>query len=126
MIEVFQVTHSIYDPEASKGLLDREKKSVNNRGHDYKINKKGCRLDIRLHSSTYRVVDQWNNLPDWVVNAKSVACFERRLDKLWHDSDVMFAPDVEVKKLTKERSTRYKTCAHTIDSPLDHDLASEA
>ena len=26
MIEVFKVTHSIYDPEASKGLLDREKK----------------------------------------------------------------------------------------------------
>ena len=126
MIDVFKVTHSIYDPEASKGLLDREKKSVNNRGHEYKINKKGCRLDIRLHSFTYRVVDQWNNLPDWVVTAKSVACFKRRLDKLWHDSDVMFAPDVEVRKLTKERSTRYKTCAHTIDSPLDHDLASEA
>ena len=59
---------------------------------------------------------------DWVANAKSVACF----DNLWHDSDVMFAPDVDVRKLTKERSTRYKTCAHTNDSPLDHDLASEA
>ena len=109
-----------------KAYSIEKKKSVNSRGHDYKINKKGCRLDIRLHSFTYRVVDQWNNLPDWVVNAKSVACFERRLDKLWHDSDVMFAPDVEVRKLTKERSTRYKTCAHTNDSPLDHDLASEA
>ena len=61
-----------------------------------------------------------------MINAKSVACFEKRLDKLWRDSDVMFAPDVDVRKLTKERSTRYKSCAHTNDSPLDHDLASEA
>ena len=72
------------------------------------------------------MVDQRNNLPDWVVNAKSAACFERCLDKLCHESDVMFAPDVDVRKLTKERSTRYKTCAHTNDSPLDHDLKSEA
>ena len=113
MIEVFKVTHSIYDHEASKGLLGREKKSVNSRGHDHKINKKGCRLDIRLYSFTYYVVDQWNNLPDWVVNANFIACFERPLAKLWHNSDVMFAPDVDVRKLTKERSTRYKSCAHT-------------
>ena len=83
MIEVFKVTHSIYDLAASRGLLEMDQGSIT-RGHRYKINKKVCHLNIRLNSFTHRVVDQWNNLPDWVVDAKTVACFEGRLDKLWH------------------------------------------
>ena len=71
MIEVFKVTHSIYDIVASRGLLEMDQGSIT-RGHRYKINKKGCHLNIRLNSFTHRVVDQWNNLPDWVVDAKTV------------------------------------------------------
>ena len=113
MIEVFKVTHSIYDIAASRGLLEMDQGSIT-RGHRYKINKKGCHLNIRLNSFTHRVVDQWNNLPDWVVDAKTVACFEGRLDKLWHGSEVMFSPDADVRELTKQRNTRYKeNCAHT-------------
>ena len=93
MIEVFKVTHSIYDIAASSGLLEMDQGSITH-GHRYKINKKGCHLNIRLNSFTHRVVDQWNNLPDWVVDAKTVACFEGRLDKLWHWGEVMFSPAI--------------------------------
>ena len=125
MIEVFKVTHSIYDIAASRGLLEMDQGSIT-QGHRYKINKKGCHLNIRLNSFTHRVVDQWNNLPDWVVDAKTVACFEGRLDKWWHGSEVMFSPDADVRELTKQRNTRYKeNCAHT-HNVSNQDLTPEA
>ena len=33
------------------------------RGHMYKIFKERCRSEIRKHSFSCRVVDQWNKLP---------------------------------------------------------------
>jgi len=32
----------------------------------------------------------WNSLPDRVVEASSIKCFERRLDKHWRDQDLIF------------------------------------
>ena len=39
------------------------------RGHNYKMYKQQCRLDVRKYSFAYRVVDIWNDLPYDVVNA---------------------------------------------------------
>ena len=50
------------------------------RGHNYKLYKQQCRLDVRKYSFAYRVVDIWNNLPYDVVNASSINCFKKRLD----------------------------------------------
>jgi len=40
-----------------------------------------CRYDIRKYSFCYRVVNVWNSLPDYVVEADSVNSFKSRLDK---------------------------------------------
>ena len=64
MIEVFKVTLSIYDPEASKGLLDREKKSVNRRSHDYKINNK---TDVGTPINPSAALDLY--IPTWLTTS---------------------------------------------------------
>ena len=57
------------------------------RGNTKKIFKTRARLDVRKMSFTNRVVNDWNDMPEWVVNADSVEKFERRLDKHWADQE---------------------------------------
>ena len=37
-----------------------------------------------------RIVNIWNNLPDYVVYVNSVALFKKRMDKFCADQNVMF------------------------------------
>ena len=50
------------------------------RGHIFKIHKQQAQCQVRSQSYSIRVVNDWNNLPTHVVNAKSVAAFKKRLD----------------------------------------------
>ena len=52
------------------------------RGHNLKIFKERCRLNIRNNSFIFRSTDVWNSLPQSVVDAPSVQSFEVRIDKL--------------------------------------------
>ena len=55
------------------------------RGHRFKIHKQQAQRLVRSQSYRIRVVNDWNNLPADVVNAKSVASFEKNLDNHWKD-----------------------------------------
>ena len=50
------------------------------RGFTYKIVKNSLSLDIRKHFFSNRVVDAWNELPEYVVDAETVNSFKARLD----------------------------------------------
>ena len=50
------------------------------RGHTYKIVKYSFRLDVRQNFFSNRVVDAWNELPQYVVDAKTVNSFKARSD----------------------------------------------
>ena len=54
------------------------------RGHTYKIVRNSFRLDVRKNFFSNRVVDAWNELPQYVVDAETVNSFKARLDKLYH------------------------------------------
>ncbi|KAJ8039177.1 hypothetical protein HOLleu_16814 [Holothuria leucospilota] len=54
------------------------------RGHCKKLVKCFARLDIRKFSFSHRVVNEWNSLPEWVVNSTSVQCFKVNTDKFFH------------------------------------------
>ncbi|KAJ8043966.1 hypothetical protein HOLleu_11296 [Holothuria leucospilota] len=54
------------------------------RGHCKKLVKNFARLDIRKFSFSHRVVNEWNSLPEWVVNSTSVHCFKVNIDKFFH------------------------------------------
>lgn len=46
-----------------------------------------ARLDFRKYSFPQQVVNNLNDLPEWVVTADSVVTFEARLDKYWNNKD---------------------------------------
>ena len=45
-------------------------------------------LLIRL--GTCRIVNIWNSLPNYVIDANTVDIFKSRLDKFWHDQEVFY------------------------------------
>ena len=51
------------------------------------IYKTRASLDLRKFSFPYRVVNNWNELPEWMVSADSAEKFESRLDKFWKNLD---------------------------------------
>jgi hypothetical protein len=53
------------------------------RGHSFKIIKVRSRLEIRRNYFSQRVVNEWNKLPQYVVEAQSVNAFKSRLDSYW-------------------------------------------
>ena len=58
------------------------------RGHNLKIFKERCRLNIRKNSFIYRSTYVWNSLPQSVVDASSVQSFEVKIDKLWKNHPI--------------------------------------
>jgi len=85
MIEVFKITHNIYDPEVSPEL--RYYPKSNTRGNKYKLLN---HYDTRKYSFTAHMVNIWNSLPNSVVDVDTVCLFEARLDKFWMHQDVLY------------------------------------
>src|SRR6266496_3525803 len=50
------------------------------RGHKYKLFKSFCKLDVKKFSFGNRVINEWNSLPDAVVNSVSINDFKGKLD----------------------------------------------
>jgi hypothetical protein len=58
-----------------------------NRGHGFNLFPQRVKLDLRKHSFTVRTSEIWNNLPDHVVNAKTLNAFKNRLEE-WVDQEI--------------------------------------
>ena len=58
----------------------------NLRGHTMKLYKGRPRLDIRKCFFSNRVVNDWNSLPQMVIDAESVNAFKTRIDRYWKDA----------------------------------------
>ena len=82
MIEVFQLLKGIANLDYSLFFKLSEDSKV--RGHTYKIVKNNFRLDVRKNFFSNRVVDAWNELPQYVVDAETGNSFKARLDKFYH------------------------------------------
>ena len=79
MIEVFKILKGINKNDSGSWF-----QLVNNnrtRGHSLKIAKKRSRLDIRKNSFSQRVINDWNSLPEEVIEASSVNSFKNRYDE---------------------------------------------
>ena len=56
------------------------KKDSKTRGHEVKLVKDRCRLDIRKYSFSQRTINEWTKLFTDCITASSVNMFENRVD----------------------------------------------
>ena len=54
------------------------------------LKKFNVKYDLRKYSFSVRVFNVWNSLPNWVVSANTTDTFKARLDKFWHDQDIVY------------------------------------
>ena len=61
-------------------LIFSLKKDSRTRGHEVKLVKDQCRLEIRKHSFSQRIINEWNKLSTDCVTASSVNMFKNKVD----------------------------------------------
>ena len=81
IIEVFKITHNIYDAEVSPNMSYYPKS--NTRANKYKLFNHAFHYDLRKYSFSARIVNIWNSLPNTVVDVDTVCPFKACLDKFW-------------------------------------------
>ena len=79
MIEVFKILKGVNKLDSASWFELANNRRT--RGHRLKLVKKRSRLDIRKHFFSQRVVNDWNSLPEVMVEAESVNSFKNRYDK---------------------------------------------
>jgi len=79
LIQVFKIFKGLdrVDPD----IFFSRPRTDTTRGHEYKLFKKHCKLDVRRNTFSHRIVNSWNNLSERVVQSPSLNCFKSRLDK---------------------------------------------
>jgi hypothetical protein len=70
----------IYDKEVTERFFEMSR-TDQTRGHSKKMQKGNCRQNLRKDSFKNRVTDIWNDLPQELIQAKTVKSFEILLDK---------------------------------------------
>jgi len=88
MIEVFKITHDIYDSDVSLNLAYHSGSIT--RGNRYKLLNHSCHYDLHKHYFTACIVNIWNSLPDHAVDVNTVNLFKTRLDKFWVNQGVKY------------------------------------
>ena len=94
MIQVFKILKEIDRIDPDKFFAVRQ--GSRTRGHKFKIEKQRSRLNIRKYFFTNRIVDNWNALPDLVVESDSVETFKMRLDNYKFDKLERYTPSFMV------------------------------
>ena len=81
MIHVYQMLHGGVDVDASSMFTLHNGGTT--RGHSLKLCKPLAWYRVRENSFGVRVINDWNGLPDAVVDSPSLNTFKNRLDKYW-------------------------------------------
>ena len=77
-IEVFKILNGYENID--RNMFFSLKKDSSTRGHEVKLVKDQCRLDIRKHSFSQRTINEWNKLSTDCVTASSVNMFKNKVD----------------------------------------------
>ena len=103
MIELFKLTHNLYDVPDLLNLRADNCTERASTAHQYTIMKGKYTKDVRKYFFINRVADQWNNLPNKVVSSTNLNMFKNRLDKIWKINDVMYDAEVDLYQITSLR-----------------------
>ena len=83
MIFMYQISH--HNLDASLQDLFQPASTTCTRGHNLKYFKPRCKTRCRYNFFSYRTIDNWNNLPSYIVNTDSINSFKNLLDKYYCD-----------------------------------------
>ena len=78
LIEVFKILNGYENID--RNMFFSLKKDSRTRGHEVKLVKDQCRLDIRKHSLSQRTINEWNKLSTDCVTVSSVNMFKNKVD----------------------------------------------
>ena len=78
MLEVFKILRGY---EGINGNCFFRIQCAKTRGHSIKLYQERVNRDVLKYSFGNRVIDQWNNLPEEVINATSINMFQNRSNK---------------------------------------------
>lgn len=87
MIQMYKVINGLV--RINVGDLFTSAKVSHTRGHPQRVYKTRAIKLPRRNSFSQRVINDWNGLPNYVVNAPSLNSFKGSLDKFW--SDIKFS-----------------------------------
>ena len=82
MIECYKVIQNKYKIET---ILELDK-DTSRHGHSLKLLNHHTNKTVRSHFFSERAVNNWNSLPDEVVQAPTLDTFKNRLDSHWKDN----------------------------------------
>ena len=77
-IEVFKIANGYENID--RNMFFSLKNDSRTRGHEVKLVKDQCRLDIRKRSFSQRTINEWNKLSTDCVTASSVNMFKNKVD----------------------------------------------
>ena len=77
-IEVFKILNGYENID--RHMLFSLKKDSGTRGHEVKLVKDQCRLDIRKYSFSQRTINEWNKLSTDCITTSSMNMFKNKLD----------------------------------------------
>lgn len=81
LIETFKIMKGLTGLEM--GNLFTRAPLESTRGHQMKLMKPRCRLNLRANFFTNRVIDVWNQLPSSLLDCSTVDGFKKQLDGIW-------------------------------------------
>ena len=83
MIQVYKIVKGFVRIDTNKLFEIREKSRT--RGHCFKMYKEHAVRLARKNNFPQKIINNWNSLPDEVVNAPSINVFKERLDEYWKE-----------------------------------------
>ena len=76
--------------ETGNILKLRDKIKLSLRGHNYILEHKRLYNPMRVNYFANRVVNNWNSLPECIVEAGSLNIFKYSLYRLWSNQDLLY------------------------------------
>jgi len=86
--ETYKIITGKYQGCVAPGLIKEE--IYVTIGNDLRLQKLRVGYDLCKFGFSNRVVNKWYSLPNWVVSANTTNTFKARLDKFWHNQDIVY------------------------------------
>lgn len=81
IIQVYRIVHEIDNIDLNHFFEYHT--GPNTRGHSFKLKKPRAEKNIKLHSFSHRIIQDWNSLTDETVNKTSINSFKTALQNEW-------------------------------------------